>query len=371
MAGVYSFGRGLFRRTDLPGSGTTYSWLHRLRTDQIVMSQLKAWEGAVARVAPAFAGAHLSPQFPTFSMDLDRVAPAYVEWYCRSPATWERLRAKSRGMGARRDSVSPASFVDLPLPLPPLDEQQRLVGLLDQISAKASKARQLAADLQAPQQSPVLAYLDRLFGDPYSGRAGTLKVEEWVPLADLVTDVADGPHQTPAYSDEGIPFVTALNVAPGVLTMTPIKYVSLEQHRALQRRARAERGDVLVTKDGTIGLCCLVETDREFSFFVSVALIKPLPERLDGQFLVWLLRAPSTQQRISDQARGDMIKHLVLREIRGLLCPVIPLLQQREIVARIAPLESRHTATRDRRRNVVGALDMLVPKVLDRLLEVG
>lgn len=245
------------------------------------------------------------------------------------------------------------------------------MALLDQLAVKVAEAQQLERHLKAPDLSPVTARLDQLFGDPYANRQGALASTEWVPLAELVTDVADGPHQTPVYTDEGVPFVTALNVAPGVLTWEPIKHVSLEQHRAFQTRARAEQGDVLITKDGTLGLCCLVDTDRAFSFFVSVALVKPRPGVLDGQFLVRLLRSPYMQRRIRDRARGDMIKHLVLREIRALLCPVIPLSRQHQVVAQIQQLEALDAEIRERRGGVLADLDLVVARALDRLIAVA
>ena len=64
IAGVYSFGKGLLARGPLPGTETTYKVFHRLHKDDFVLSQLKAWEGALARVPASFDGWFLSPQFP-------------------------------------------------------------------------------------------------------------------------------------------------------------------------------------------------------------------------------------------------------------------------------------------------------------------
>jgi len=134
----------------------------------------------------------------------------------------------------------------------------------------------------------------------------------------LPPEYADGPHVTPTYVDRGIPFVTVQNITSGRVDFSDLKYITLEDHRQFQRRARVDKGDVLVSKDGTIGIPCLVDTNREFSFFVSVALIKPVRDILDGRFLTWVLRAPYMQERMRERSRGDMIRHLVLREIRDL-----------------------------------------------------
>ena len=52
MVGVYSFGRGLFRREPQNGASTSYKFFYRLKPDHAVMSQLFGWEGALAGYEP-------------------------------------------------------------------------------------------------------------------------------------------------------------------------------------------------------------------------------------------------------------------------------------------------------------------------------
>ena len=78
MAGVYSFGRGMFTRADLDGSQTSYRVLHELRAGQLVMSRLKAWEGALALVPARLDGWFLSPEFPIFDIDAEQVDPGFL-----------------------------------------------------------------------------------------------------------------------------------------------------------------------------------------------------------------------------------------------------------------------------------------------------
>lgn len=123
---------------------------------------------------------------------------------------------------------------------------------------------------------------------------------------------------------------------------------------------------MLISKDGTIGIPCYVDTDREFSFFVSVALVKPRRELLDGQFLTWMIRAPYLQDRIQQRSRGDMIRHLVLREIRGLLIPLPCLEEQRHIVAYLDEAQEQIEAVMNLQAETAAELDALMPSILDR-----
>lgn len=135
IAGIYSFGRGLFPRPPMLGSETKYSTLFRLRSGQFVYSRLKAFEGAVAVVDPAISGAFVSQEYPTFDIDPDRAERGFFQWLCRWPRFWELLAAQSKGIGARRERVHPEQLLaDVKVPLPPLDQQRRLSRSLDSVA---------------------------------------------------------------------------------------------------------------------------------------------------------------------------------------------------------------------------------------------
>lgn len=161
MAGVYGFGRGLFTRSPLNGSATTYRVLHRLHAGDLVMSQLKAWEGAIARVTPQCDGSFLSPQFPTFRAVDDRLDSSYLEWYCRQPSIWEVLRRNARGMGARRDSVSPSALLSLQIPLPPLAEQRRIVVRLSKVATRVDEIERLQQQVASGTSNVLASLADR------------------------------------------------------------------------------------------------------------------------------------------------------------------------------------------------------------------
>jgi type I restriction enzyme S subunit len=128
----------------------------------------------------------------------------------------------------------------------------------------------------------------------------------------------------------------------GKLTFDSLNYISEEGHRQFTARCKAEHGDVLYSKDGaTRGRPCFVDTNKEFSFFVSVALIKPLRDRLDGRYLVHLLNSNWIKDLVVDKSRGDMIPHIVLREIRALPVPLPPLCDQHRIVNELDAFQSR------------------------------
>jgi type I restriction enzyme S subunit len=161
LAGVYGFGRGLFERGPISGADTNYKRLYRLRTEQVVLSRLKAFEGAVAVVPKAFDGWVLSPEFPTFTPRHDRIDLEYLAMLCEWSGLWDLLRDSSAGIGARRERVSAQTFLSVAVPLPPLERQREMATTY----AKLRQVRKLGEGRQALLGSLQTSAINAAFAD--------------------------------------------------------------------------------------------------------------------------------------------------------------------------------------------------------------
>jgi type I restriction enzyme S subunit len=163
--GIYSFGRGLFRKAPISGTTTSARSLFRARRSQFIYSRLFAFEGAYGVVSDEFDGSFVSNEYPMFETDATRLVPEYLTAYFRRPAVWEEVAKGAVGMGDRRRRVQPEHLLRHPIPLPPLPEQRRIVAKLDQLSAKVEEARALVQHAQRAAQSFVAAYHSSLAGN--------------------------------------------------------------------------------------------------------------------------------------------------------------------------------------------------------------
>ena len=101
-----------------------------------------------------------------------------------------------------------------------------------------------------------------------------------------IAEVKDGTHQTPQYvKSGGKPFYSVENVTAD--DFKNVKHISLEEHKALTSNYRIEKGDVLMTRIGSIGCCKYVDWDVDASFYVSLALLK-INEKYDSKFISYL-----------------------------------------------------------------------------------
>ncbi|MCI7290750.1 MAG: restriction endonuclease subunit S [Methanobrevibacter woesei] len=100
----------------------------------------------------------------------------------------------------------------------------------------------------------------------------------------------DGTHKTPDYVNNGIPFFSVENIT----NSTPPKKISIEEHNKLIKRCHPKKGDILLTRIGTLAKSKIIDWDYEFSIYVSLALINSI--KIYNFFLYQYLKTPSYQK---------------------------------------------------------------------------
>ena len=147
----------------------------------------------------------------------------------------------------------------------------------------------------------------------------------WCRLGSILEKLTDGTHSTPKYTDSGVPFISVKDVSSGVLSFDSAKHISESEHRELYKRCDPKRGDILLTKVGTTGIPVIVDTDEEFSLFVSVAQLRFSHSLLDENYLLLLIQSPLVQQQCTEHTRGVGNKNWVMRDIANTLVAIPPL----------------------------------------------
>jgi type I restriction enzyme S subunit len=140
FAGVYSFGRGMLRGPIKKGSDFSYHTLTRIHDGEFVYPKLMAWEGAFGVVGADYDGLVVSPEFPVFTLNRDRLLPETLEVYFEQPDVWRTVSGISRGTNVRRRRLHPKTLLAHEMPLPPMPVQLKLRDLVR--AGKGLMARQ-------------------------------------------------------------------------------------------------------------------------------------------------------------------------------------------------------------------------------------
>lgn len=175
---------------------------------------------------------------------------------------------------------------------------------------------------------------------------------EYAQIGDVAWSIKDGPHYSPKYSEEGVPFITGGNVRPSGVDFKAAKRISPELHNELRKRCCPEKGDILYTKGGTTGIARVNTYDQEFSVWVHVAVIKYVDSVLP-EFFQYVLNSPLCYQQSQKYTHGVGNQDLGLTRMINIIFPICSIEEQKQIVEN---LESRISVCDSIERSVKVAL---------------
>lgn len=154
---------------------------------------------------------------------------------------------------------------------------------------------------------------------------------EWVRLNKII-DVRDGTHKTPKYVKEGVPLLTSKNLVNGKLVKEPSKLISLAESDEINKRSKVEENDILLAMIGTIGNPVLVsKIDYQFSV-KNVAILKYI-STINMEFVYYFILYFSTE--LKNMSSGAVQNFVSLNQLRNILFPVPPTAEQNRIIVKI------------------------------------
>lgn len=122
-----------------------------------------------------------------------------------------------------------------------------------------------------------------------------------IPIKWLVeTPVTDGPHETPEFLSEGIPFVSAEAIKNNEIDFSRVRgFISIEDHQRYSRKYKPRRGDIFMVKAGaTTGNVAMVDTDQEFNIWSPLAAIRADPVRAIARYVFYFMLSRNFFQAI-------------------------------------------------------------------------
>ncbi|GAC1404256.1 MAG: hypothetical protein NVSMB49_22600 [Ktedonobacteraceae bacterium] len=137
--GVKLWGEGAYERETIYGSQTKYSTLSMVEANDIIINKIWARNGSVAVVPKYLDGSYVSGEFPTFVPIQGKLNPRWFHWLTKTKGFWMQCDEKSRGTSGK-NRIRPEMFMKITIPLPPLEEQQRIVARIEELATKIEEA---------------------------------------------------------------------------------------------------------------------------------------------------------------------------------------------------------------------------------------
>ncbi|MBI9045160.1 MAG: restriction endonuclease subunit S [Anaerolineaceae bacterium] len=143
--------------------------------------------------------------------------------------------------------------------------------------------------------------------------------------------INDGSHFTPTYVEKGIPFLRVTDIQCKEIDLDKVKRIPKDEYEILNKRCNPEKGDILLSKNGTIGLTKVVDWEFPFSIFVSLCLIK-FNNQIDPNFFSYFFQSNVVNEQIFSSSKQSTVTNLHLDKIRELIMNVPNIEEQQEIV---------------------------------------
>ena len=153
-----------------------------------------------------------------------------------------------------------------------------------------------------------------------------------VPLKALcLNPVKDGPHETPIFIDEGIPFLSVDGIQNNQLVFEGCRYISAQDHEKYSRKCAPAKGDVLLGKAASVGKVAYVETEIDFNVWSPLAVITPKTDKL-GKYIFYAFQSTMLQAQCDVYSNANTQKNLGMNTIDNLHLP-FPSYEEAEAIA--------------------------------------
>ena len=217
----------------------------------------------------------------------------YLYHFLSSPAI-QKLIESMRTMGAQ-PKLALTRINKFSLVIPTNEkEQEKIAQSLDDIDTFISTLDELIEkkhNIKLGTMQELLTGKQRLPG--FSGEWGKVAICKLTKIP-----VSDGPHLTPEFLDDGIPFLSVNNLVNNKVDLKDLRYISRKDHEEFSKKCRPQKNDILLGKAASVGLVAVVDFDFEFNIWSPIAVIR-LKEEHMPRYVYYLFQT----RYVSDQIK--------------------------------------------------------------------
>ncbi len=349
--GVRSFHKGTFHRRTVKGADFDWQDLYRVQADDLVFSNIMAWEGAIALAGAEDDGCVGNHRMLTCEVDRRRVHPAFLAHYFRTPEGMRKLVGASTGTVARNRTLTAAALSRVTVPVPALTLQDRLVRHIEQLEIKGSAIdHHLDAAERDADHLLALRFRDLIVDAPRR------------PMAEVAPLVR---REQPIDLDGTYPELGIRSFGKGTFHKLPLTGTEV----GTKRLYRIEPGDLLFSNvfawEGAIAIAQPADAGRFGSHRFITCLV--VPELATAEFLRFYFLSDEGMSKIGEASPGGAGRNrtLGLEKLMAIEVPVpaLSVLQQFDrLQAEVAALKVKHAAIRE-------ANAALLPATLERVFQ--
>jgi type I restriction enzyme S subunit len=348
---------GIVLRDEVYGSQLRTKEQQATKAGDLLVAEIDAKVGGVGIVPPELSGAIVSSHYFLYEIDETICHPNYLEYYIRSGAVEEQFQEFVRG-STNYASIRAHHTLELQIPLPPLDEQRRIVARIEELAALIEEARELRVKAREEAGSLLGAMSSRLFDT-----AAALNPNP--PIGDVISFRNDLIRPTDGKYG-ALRFVGLQHIESHTGKKIGEDWLLAEELEG--RKFRFSSGEIVY---GYLRpyLNKVWVADCEGVCSVDQYVIQLKPGVVDAKYLAYFMRSPIFLRQAIDLTHNLLLPRLRTSLLKSIPTPLPTVPEQHRIVAYLDGLQAQVdelTATQDVTQV---ELDALLPSVLDQAFQ--
>jgi len=268
-----------------------------------------------------------------------------------------RDQLDAMGTGATFRELSGGKLKEVAIPLPPLPEQRRIVGILDEAFAGIATAKanaeknlrnargvfesELAAVFTKKDDSHAEKQLDDVCEDITVGHVGSMKTQ---------------------YRDDGIPFLRSQNIRPFRVSLEGLVFIDKAFHGSL-RKSELHPGDVAIVRTGYPGTAAVIPETLGVANCSDLVIVRPGPTA-DPHYLALFFNSSFGKELVAGRLVGAAQKHFNVGAAKKVRIAFPPIPEQRRTVEAMTTLSAETQRLASLYQQKLAALDALKKSLL-------
>ena len=340
------WGKGIVLRRSVLGADIAAERRFQISAEQFILSRIDARNGAIGIVPPNLDGAIVTNDFPSFDIDQSRLLPRFLSWLTKRPFFMEMCRRASEGT-TNRIRLKEDRFLRLSIPVPSIEEQERISRKLERLANFVEQAEGCFARIDAKSRA--------LLRSAFAAISQNAPRDSMGHVAPLVR------RQVEPRLGEGYPELGIRSFGKGTFHKPSLDYLALGSKKLY----RIEPGDLVFNNVFAWEGAVAVAQPQDEARFGSHRFITCVPKAgvAHADYLCFYFLTPDGLRQIGEASPGGAGRNrtLGLEKLAAIQVPIPPYQQQVRFARLLAKMRAAATCSTKSRIN----MNAIVPSALD------
>lgn len=343
--------QGIVLRDTVEGEELRTKQQQAVRAGDLLVAEIDAKVGGFGIVPAELDGAIVSSHYFLYEIGETKCLRGWLDAFIRSGGLEDQVRARGTTNYA---AIRPEHVSDFEIPLPPVDEQRRIIARIEEVAARIDEARGLRHDAAEEVETLLTAVSAAVF----ASRHGWTEAK----VGDLCERPQYGYTASAAIEPVGPKFLRITDIQNGQVNWDTVPFC----HCSDSEQYVLKSNDLVFARTGaTTGKSFLIRNCPK-AVFASYLIRLRVKRSVTPEYLYRYFQTPGYWSQISQEKKGTGQPNVNGKKLANIRVPIAPPDEQGRIVAYLDGLQAKVDALKQLQSDTAAKLDALLPSILDK-----